>query len=200
MPRNGPLGNSRGIDPRAVFCEAESVPLLPCLLLVLLLPASTLPAQDPASAKFAVVDLTAVFESHPRTAETTAQLTAARNEARKKFRSESEALKNALQRHQELLRDGKRAEAAAELEKANALERSIAELGTTNQKNLEEQFRQAKQAIMDDIARVVREFNAEKGYAMVFDKSAASSNGLPQLIDAPGAEDITAEIIARVKQ
>ncbi|MFM8887319.1 MAG: hypothetical protein ACKOKC_13030, partial [Chthoniobacterales bacterium] len=59
---------------------------------------------------------------------------------------------------------------------------------------------QAKQAIMDDIARVVREFNAEKGYAMVFDKSAASSNGLPQLIDAPGAEDITAEIIARVKQ
>ena len=174
--------------------------LLPCLLLILLLPAATLPAQDPASAKFAVVDLTAVFESHPRTAETTAQLTAARNEARKKFRAESEALKNTLQRHQEQLREGKRVEAAAELEKANALERSIAELGTTNQKNLEEQFRQAKQAIMDDIARVVREFNAEKGYAMVFDKSAASSNGLPQLIDAPGAEDITAEIIARVKQ
>ncbi|MFM7375781.1 MAG: OmpH family outer membrane protein [Chthoniobacterales bacterium] len=176
------------------------MPFLPCLLLILLLPAATLPAQDPASAKFAVVDLTAVFEAHPRTAEATAQLTAARNEARKKFRSESEALKNTLQRHQELLREGKRAEAAAELEKANALERSIAELGTTNQKNLEEQFRQAKQAIMDDIARVVREVNAEKGYAMVFDKSAASSNGLPQVIDAPGADDITAEIIARVKQ
>ncbi|MFM8232261.1 MAG: OmpH family outer membrane protein, partial [Chthoniobacterales bacterium] len=88
----------------------------------------------------------------------------------------------------------------AELEKANALERSIAELGTTNQKNLEEQFRQAKQEIMDDIARVVREVNAEKGYAMVFDKSAASSNRLPQVIDAPGADDITSEIIALVKQ
>ena len=53
---------------------------------------------------------------------------------------------------------------------------------------------------MDDIARVIREFNAEKGYAMVFDKSATSANGLPQVIDAPGADDMTAEIIARVKQ
>lgn len=162
--------------------------------------AAGLSAQSPQPPKLAVVDLAAVFEAHPRTAEATAELTAARNEARKKFRAESEALKNTLQRHQELLREGKRAEAAAELEKANALERSIAELGTTNQKNLEDKFRDTKRAIMDDITRVVREFNAEKGYAMVFDKSATSANGLSQLVDAPGADDITAEIIARVKQ
>ena len=90
----------------------------------------------------------------------------------------------------------RREEAAAELEKANTLERSIAELGTTNQRNIEEQFRRAKSEIMDAILRVVREFNAEKGYAVVLDKSSASSNGLPQVLDAPGADDITAEIIA----
>jgi len=174
------------------------MPLVALLVTAVILAAPS--AQGEGSPRLAVVDLTAVFEAHPRTAEATAKLTAARNEARKKFRAESEALKNSLQRHQELLREGKRAEAAAELEKANALERSIAELGTTNQKNLEEQFRQAKKEIMDDIARMVREFNAEKGYAMVLDKSASSSNGLPQVIDAPGANDITAEIIARVKQ
>lgn len=173
---------------------------LPYLIIFLLCGITTASGQAPEPAKLAVVDLVAVFEAHPRTAEATAELTAARSEARKKFRAESEALKNTLQRHQELLREGKRAEAAAELEKANELERAIAELGTTNQKNLEEKFRQAKQTIMDNITRVVREFNTEKGYAMVFDKSAASSNGLPQVIDAPGADDITAEIIARVKQ
>lgn len=173
---------------------------LPHLFFLLLSSVAIADAQTPGSARLAVADLTAIFEAHPRTAEATAELTTARNAARKKFRAESEALKNTLQRHQELLREGKRAEAAAELEKANALERSIAELGTTNQKNLEEQFRQAKQAIMEDIKRVVREFNAEKGYAMVFDKSAASANGLVQVVDAPGADDITAEIIARVKQ
>jgi Skp family chaperone for outer membrane proteins len=182
------------------LCEAKTVQRLTYLFLFLLSSVAITSAQTPNSARLAVVDLTAIFEAHPRTAEATAELTNARNTARKKFRAESEALKNTLQRHQELLRDGKRSEAAAELEKANALERSIAELGTTNQKNLEEQFRQAKQAIMDDIARIIREFNAEKGYAMVFDKSAASANGLPQVIDAPGADDMTAEIIARVKQ
>ena len=156
-------------------------------------------AEETAALRIATVNLTAAFEAHPRTAKATAELTAARKAARQNFRDKSEELKNTLQKHQELLREGRKSEAAAELEKANALERSIAELGTTNQRNLEEQFRTAKKEILDDIARVVREFNAGKGYALVLDKSAASDNGLPQLLDAPGADDITAEIISRLK-
>jgi Skp family chaperone for outer membrane proteins len=167
------------------------------LLVTTLMFCASVSAQS--TPRLAVVDLTAVFETHPRTATATAELTKARDAARKKFRAESADLKNTLQRHQELLRAGDRAGAAAELEKANALERSIAELGTTNQRNIEEQFRRTKTEIMDDILRVVRAFNAEKGYALVLDKSSASSNGLPQVLDAPGADDITAEIIARVK-
>ena len=170
------------------------IALLPFLLLLV---AGTAMGQD--SPRWAVVDLTAVFQAHPRTAKATAELTKARNAARKKFRDSSAELKNALQRHQELLRAGEREQAAAELEKANALERSIAELGTTNERNIEEQFRRAKTEIMDDILRVVRAFNAEKGYALVLDKSSTSSNGLPQVLDAPGADDITAKITARVK-
>lgn len=173
-------------------------------MLRLLLPALLLAvgayAEPPTPNRLATVDLTAVFEAHPRTAAETASLTSARTAAREDFRAKSKALKDTLQQHQKLLRAGKRTEATAALEKANELERAIAELGTTNQKNLEERFRQAKEAIMDDIARVVREFNAEKGYALVLDKSAASANGLPQILDAPGADDVTAEIIARVKQ
>ena len=170
-------------------------------LLLLLVALLCLPCPAPAqeTPRLAVVDLTAVFEAHPRTAAATAELTKARDAARKKFRAESADLKNTLQRHQELLRAGNKTEATTELEKANALERSIAELGTTNQRNIEEQIRRAKTEIMADIARVVREFNAERGYAVVLDKSAASANGLPQVLDAPGADDITADIIARVK-
>lgn len=171
------------------------------ILFLLLVALGSSRGQEPgAPARLAVVDLTAVFEAHPRTAKETATLGARRQAARKDFRAKSEALKNALQRHQELLRAGQREQAAAELENANALERSIAELGTTNQRDLEEAFRRAKAEIMNDILRVVREFNAEKGYAVVMDKSSASANGLPQVLDAPGADDVTAEIIARVKQ
>jgi len=170
------------------------------LLCTLVLAAAEASGQDPGPSRFATVDMTAVFEAHPRTAAATAELTAARDAARKKFRAESEALKNTLQRHQELIREGKRSEAAAELEKANALERSIADLGTTQQRQLEESFRKAKREILGDIVRVIREFNTEKGYAIVLDKSAAWANGVPQVVDAPGAEDITAEIVARIKQ
>lgn len=168
------------------------------LLFLLVLTCASVCAQN--APRVAVVDLTAVFEAHPRTATATAELTKTRDAARKKFRAESAELKNTLQRHQELLRAGNREGASAELEKANTLERSIAELGTTNQRNIEEQFRRAKAEIMDDILRVVREFNAEKGYILVLDKSSASSNGLPQVLDAPGADDVTADIITRVKQ
>ncbi len=171
--------------------------VLAMLLLPLLVVSRTVSAQE--APKIAVVDLTAVFESHPRTAAATAELTKLRNEARQKFRAESAELKNTLQRHQELLRDGRREEAAAELEKANALERSIAELGTTNQRDLEERFRRAKVEIMDDIRHAVREFNAQQRYTLVLDRSSASSNGLPQVLDAPGAVDITAEITALVR-
>jgi Skp family chaperone for outer membrane proteins len=167
------------------------------LVVVLVLTFAAVQAETPM--RLAVVDLTAVFEAHPRTARATAELTSARNAARKKFRAESAALKDTLQRHQELLREGRKEDAAAELEQANSFERSIAELGTTNQRNLEEQFRRAKQEIMDDLARVIREFNAERGYLLVLDKSSASSNGLPQVLDAPGADDITSEIKARVR-
>jgi len=175
------------------------MPLLLVFLLALTVWPRALEAGDTGRSAWAVVDLTAVFEAHPRTAAATTSLSRAREAARKKFRAESAALKDTLQRHQELLRDGRRSEAAAELEKANALERSIAELGTTNQRDLEEQFRRAKTEIMEDIARVVREFNAQRGYAIVLDKSSASANGLPQVLDAPGADDVTAEIIARLE-
>ena len=172
---------------------------LPRWLPALVLAAACAQAGENATVRLAVVDLTAAFEAHPRTAKATAELTAARRAARQNFRDKSAELKNTLQRHQELLRNGRKSEAAAELEKANALERAIAELGTTNQRNLEEQFRAAKKEILDDIARVVREFNAEKGYTLVLDKSGASDNGLPQVLDAPGADDITADIISRLK-
>jgi len=200
MPPVPVLATLDGIDPGGILCEAIVMSARYFLLFSLMawLPLASVGAETPL-ARLAVVNLTAVFEAHPRTARATAQLTADRNAARKDFRARSEELKNLLQSHQELIRNGRQSEAAAALERANDLERSIAELATTNQRDLEEKFRQTKQEIMTDIARTVREFNASAGYTLILDQSAASANGLPQVLDAPGAEDITAQIIARVK-
>ena len=80
------------------------------LLSALVLLAATAMAEESAPLRVAVVDLTAVFEAHPRTAKETATLGAARKAAREDFRAKSKALKDTLQQHQELLRAGDKPE------------------------------------------------------------------------------------------
>lgn len=156
-----------------------------------------LPGQDGQDdSSMAVVDLKMVFANHPSTEEATAELTEARKASRKDFKKKSTLLKEILQRHQELIRAGKKEEAAEELKKANEAEKAIATLRTTTLRDLEEDFRKAKMEIMEDIRESVEAFNEDGRFALVFDKSSASSNGLPQIVHAPGAEDITEEVTA----
>ena len=149
--------------------------------------------------KIAVVDLAKAFEAHPDTKTATANLTKEREKLRDVFKEKSNALKETLQKHQELIRAGKKTEAAELLKKANEQEKEIATLRTTQQRDLEESFRQTKHKILDAIRKVVSEHNKDGKYAVVLDKSAESAFGVPAVIDSSGAEDITAAIIGKLK-
>lgn len=162
--------------------------ILPALLALQPLPASAL--------EIAVVDMTHVFAEHPETAKVTSELTKEREASRDDFKDKSNALKEILQRHQELIRAGKKEQAAEELIKANEAEKAVATLRTTGLRDLQEKFRTAKLRIMNDIREGIAEFNADGRYALVFDSSSDSSNGLPQVVHAPGATDITEEVIS----
>jgi len=176
----------------------HDIPMVKFLALAFLLSVTGLRAEPGPS--LAVVDMTKVFAGHPATAAATKELTDARETSRESFKEKSNALKEILQRHQELIRAGKREEAAGALQSANEIEKAIATLRTTELRDLEEKFREAKTRIMEEIRTAVEQVNAEGRYTMVFDRSAASSNGLPQVLHAPGAVDITAEVIAFVKE
>ena len=102
-----------------------------------------------------------------------------------------------LQKHQELIRAGNRKSAADKLKEANELEKAIATLRATQQRNLEEKFRQTKTKILTAISKADRDHNADGTYAVILDSPSKSSNGLPQVIHSPGAKDITAEIIKK---
>ncbi|MCB1238003.1 MAG: OmpH family outer membrane protein [Verrucomicrobiae bacterium] len=182
---------------------------VPVLLLCLVLPPAFAAAQaekSPAaekpavSRKIAVIDLARAFEAHPDTKTATDQLTKDRDAARDVFKEKSEALKVVLQDHQELIRAGKKTEAGEKLKRANELEKQIATLRTTQQRDLEEKFRQTKHRILDAIRKAVAEYNAEGQYAVVLDKSAESAFALPAVVDASGADDITEAIIAKLKK
>ena len=101
--------------------------------------------------RIAVVDLAKVFEAHPDTKTATTNLTKEREKLRDVFKEKSNALKETLQKHQELIRAGKKTEAAELLKKANEQEKEIATLRTVQQRDLEESFRQTKHKILDAI-------------------------------------------------
>ncbi|MDF1859865.1 MAG: OmpH family outer membrane protein [Verrucomicrobiales bacterium] len=157
-------------------------------------------AQWSSGLEIAVVDMTKVFETHPLTDAITKELTNDREASREEFKEKSNALKEILQKHQELIRAGKKTEAAEVLKKANEAEKEIATLRTTGLRDLEENFRKAKHRIMESIVAAVTAFNEDGKYSMIFDKSSASSNGLPQVVHSPGATDVTDEVIAFIKE
>lgn len=157
-------------------------------------------AQWSSGLEIAVVDMTKVFETHPLTDAITKELTNDREASREEFKEKSNALKEILQKHQELIRAGKKTEAAEALKEANEAEKEIATLRTTGLRDLEENFRKAKHRIMESIVTAVAAFNEDGKYSMIFDKSSASSNGLPQVVHSPGATDVTDEVIAFIKE
>ncbi len=170
------------------------------LLATVLVHPFKLSAQDSNALSIAVVDLVKVFESHPKTAAASSKLTDEREASRADFKEKSNTLKEILQKHQELIRAGKKEEAAEKLKDANEAEKAVATLRTTGLRDLEERFRKTKVEIMGDIRKAVRQFNADGKYSLVFDQSSTSSNGLPQVVHAPGATEITEEIIAFIKK
>lgn len=169
------------------------------VLLLFALPASLF-AEEAILPKIAVVDLTEVFAKHPETTKATRTLTEAREASREEFKEKSNALKEILQRHQELIREGKKTEAAEVLKQAGEAEKVIATLRTTGQRDLEVSFRRAKQEILKEIKKAIAEFNTDGTYALILDVSSSSSNGLPQVVHAPGAEDITDEVVAFIAE
>ena len=148
----------------------------------------------------AVVDLTRVFEHHPRTASAVEKLTEERDASRKRFADLTNKLKAVLQKHQELIRAKNKDEAVEALKVANELEREIATLGTTEKRDLEEKFRKQKNLILGDIRGAVARFNKSGKFAIVFDSSSLSPNGLPPVLHAPGAVDVTDDVIALLKE
>jgi Skp family chaperone for outer membrane proteins len=168
-------------------------------LAILSLFLATAHGQTPAAPRIAVIDVARAFQSHPETRTAEATLTADRNAARDAFKKASESLKKVLQEHQELIQAGKKTEAAEKLKTANALETEIATLRTTQQRDLEERFLREKSRIVDAIRAAVRAHNADKRYAVVLDQSAESAFGIPAVIDASGADDITDAIISTLK-
>lgn len=161
---------------------------------------------DAAPLEIAVIDMKQAFRAHPETAKAESRLRAERSKARKEADAKAKELKDLLHQHQQVTSklvaagvnpdDALRQQAEQLLEKASTLEVELAELRTTRERDLRRKFLAERRRILGEIADAVGKYNEEGRFALVLDRSAASSNGLPQVIHAPGATDITRQIVA----
>jgi Skp family chaperone for outer membrane proteins len=161
---------------------------------------------NPARLEIAVVDMEAVFKANPETAKAEARLRDERRKAAKEMNTKAAALKKLLHEHQQVTRKlvaaGKDPDEALAkqaddlLEKASALERELATLRTTRESDLEREFVAERRRILARITAAIEQYNHDGRFALILDRSAASSNGIPQVLHAPGTEDITEQIIA----
>jgi len=168
-----------------------------CAAILAVLPAFVT-AQE-SDKTFAVVDLTKVFLAHPETAKAQESLNKDRSKLREVFKKKSEALKKALQKHQEEIRADKKDAAVETLAEVNTLEKEIATLRSTQQNELEQKFAAEKSRVLKLIRSAVADYNADARYSLILDSSAAAANGLPTVLDSPGADDITDAIIELVQ-
>ncbi|MEM7011227.1 MAG: OmpH family outer membrane protein [Verrucomicrobiota bacterium] len=159
--------------------------------------------------RIAVVDMTAVFKAHPETAKAEAALEAQKKEARTVFKAKSGELKDVLKSHQEVTAQivdaGTGASSALKtkakelLDQAMKLEKEVATLKTTHERDLEQGFLAERHRILGLITTEIDKLNANGDYTLILDKSAASANGIPQVLSVKGAVDLTDKVIALVQ-
>ncbi len=193
----------KGLADTIVTARAAAAALAFIAAFVFIWDASTgMAAGQEAAAplRVAVVDLVAVFERHPEAESALAALTEERDAARELFREKSKALKETLQKHQELIQAGEREDAKEVLKEAGELETAIATLKTTQEQEIEKRFLAERRRILESIKETVAELNANGRYHLVLDRSAAAANGLPMVLDVRGLDDLTESVLQRVTE
>jgi len=175
--------------------------MLRCLPVLLLFLSGVVAQAEPV---IAVVDFKKALAAHPKAKELEAELKATQDNARKVFEAKEKELKELdanLQKAAEPLKtkDGntqKNIEVVRDLQvRGREIQQSMFEVQNRTRQTIADR----QDAVLPEIASEVRKLvaTANNGqYAVVLDLSALSRDGLPQVIEAPGAFDLTDRVIA----
>ncbi|MEM7011226.1 MAG: OmpH family outer membrane protein [Verrucomicrobiota bacterium] len=183
----------------------QILPLILCLAA-----AGSLAAQD-QNAIIAVVDLKAAIKAHPASEALEASLKTAAGNANSVLNAKREELAAIAQEGRELQEnpvnrglDGKLLPNVVtqlnELQKRGAeVNRSVVDINRETRANIEKAKTDGLAEIAAGVSEIVKVVNNGR-YAIVVDRSSVSRDGLPSVLDYSGADDITEEVIAKIKE
>ena len=171
-----------------------------------------LPRAADAQMKVGTVDLSRIFQDYYKTKEAETRMNESRLAAKKEMDDRIEARAKLLEDINTLNRDLEKKEfsAAAREEKirmrddkiaeARGVEREINEFKTSRERQLGEQAARLRNAIVEDIMKVVNERSKSGGYDLLFDKSGHSFSSVPVILYSRESFDFTADVVTTLNK
>jgi outer membrane protein len=162
--------------------------------------------------KIVVVDMAKVYDTHYKTKEASDKFNDAAQRAQEQLDRLNAQLQTAADEFKALAEDSQstvlneqaRAKAGADAQKKRTdIERMNAEAQTfrnNTQRSLQVRAKNHRDLIMDEIMKVVDAISRAKGATLVLDKSGPSVFGVPVVLYADPAYDITEEVVKEVNK
>lgn len=160
-----------------------------------------------AELNIGTVDMNKIFQSYGKTKEAEAKINEARETAKGEFDTRQEALKKLVEEVQKLQQEIQSQAASDSLkaqktkardEKVSEVrnqERELQEFRMTREKQLQDQALRMRNSIVEEINEIIQGIIKEKGYALVFDSTGPSVNGVPVVVYADSKFDFSEDVI-----
>lgn len=165
-----------------------------------------------AEVKVGTIDMKLVFDSYSKTKEAEGKINEAREQAKKELDDRLGSFNKAQEEARKLNEEANKPELAEKVkaEKAKVLNEKLQALGTmqrevqefqqTRERQLSEQSVRSRNALLEDINKVIAEKIKGSAYDIVIDKSGQSLNAVGILVYSRDSFDFTADIIAEINK
>ncbi|HUL51779.1 MAG TPA: OmpH family outer membrane protein [Opitutaceae bacterium] len=162
--------------------------------------------------KIVTVDIGKIFDSHYKTEEQMAKLKDAQAKAQEELERMVKEANQLVEQYKETMDQSKnslltpeaRSKAEGDSQKMmEDIQRRNADLQNfraTTQQSLQQRFNNFRSVLLDEISKKVTDLAKTKGATLVVDKSGPTLAGIPSVIYADAAYDITDEVMAAVNK
>jgi len=163
-----------------------------------------------AEIKVGTIDMKLVFDSYSKTKDAEAKINQSREQAKKELderlavftKAQEEARKLNDEANKPELTEKAKAEKAKvlneKLQALGTLQREVQEFQQTRERQLSEQSVRSRNALVEEINKVVSDAVKSAGYDLVFDKSGQSLNAVNVLVHSKESMDFTSDVISKL--
>ena len=182
------------------------------LLSALAITVSSGASVQAADLKVGTIDMKAVFDGYYKTKDAEAKINEARTQAKKELDERLDIFNKAQEEARKLNDEANKPELSekAKAEKSKALNEKLQALGTlqrevqefqqTRERQLSEQSVRSRNALLEDLNKVIADKVKAASYDLVIDKSGQSLNAVGILVYSKDSFDFTNDVIAEVNK